>query len=296
MLSQAGSGNYVAGGRADEAEQRKARLLLVAGLLGTVPAAVTAVEAATVGRPEVAAVAAVFAALSFLGAWFSRTLRLRAAAAVTTLVVVAGSLGVVLLEGPTSVRLGMLLPGIIFMGFALRAWLAFAYAAFLVMVVALAARFGGMVPWFPLLPAQRPVWLDVCLQILVSTGLVVAFTRGFRDLLAHRSERARALELVQRDLSAAQKRLEQLVAVRSGELSRAADDLETFVAVIAHDLKAPLRHLLGFIAWCLDGDGVPPRTRALLGEAQQAALVMAERVEHIVERERQRALKRPRAD
>jgi signal transduction histidine kinase len=284
-------------GPADEEGLRRARVMVVAGLACGMFCAVVTTEAVLARNWWMLGFASVVGLLALAGAVVARKGRVRAAAALGGAVVVLGSVAVVLLEGTQAVRLGILLPGVIFVGFALRPWLALVHAGFLVVLVTAASytqRAGlGLLP---LAPSQRPLWLDVGLQIVVSTSLVVAFTRGFRRLLARRSERARGLEAVLRELSDVQKRLEHLVEVRSAELARAADDLETFVAVIAHDLKAPLRHLQGFIEWCMDNTGLPARTRALLCEAQQAAVVMTERVERIVDRERQRAQHQGRAD
>jgi signal transduction histidine kinase len=282
-------------GLTDEDELRRARLMVVAGLACGLFCSIVTVEALLARNGLMIIFAAVNGLVSLLVALCARNGRLPTASALAAAVVLLGSVAVLLLEGAHPVRLGILLPGIIFVGFALRPWLALVHAGLLVILVTLTAYEQQVAGWSPLAPSQRPVWVDVSLQIVVTTSVVVAFTRGFRRLLQQRSERARALERVLRELGEVQKRLEHLVEVRSSELARAADDLETFVAVIAHDLKAPLRHLLGFIEWCMEGEDLPARTRVLLGEAQVAAVNMALRVEAIVDRERQRASRQPLA-
>ncbi|HEX4119368.1 MAG TPA: chemotaxis protein CheB [Verrucomicrobiae bacterium] len=72
-----------------------------------------------------------------------------------------------------------------------------------------------------------------------------------RDI-TRRREADTALREAQRRLANQAAELEQLVAERTGELTEANTQLETFVYTIAHDLRAPLRAMEGFVAMLVE--------------------------------------------
>ena len=124
--------------------------------------------------------------------------QLRLASWLSGVLALVGSVLLMLLEGPSSVRLGVLLSVVVFFGFSMRAWVAPVAA----LVLAAMVNGAGLATWaglpLPLGPSGRPPWLDVVYQILIITTLSVSFTRGFGVLLARRSQRSEELEQVRR--------------------------------------------------------------------------------------------------
>jgi signal transduction histidine kinase len=153
----------------------------------------------------------------------------------------------VAIHGPVTVRLGIVLVGIIFLGLAVETRLALALTGFATLLVLTAALVPGARALTGLSPSTRPVWFVVERQIFLVTGLLLVFTRGFRRLLATLSRHTAELEAAHAVQLAAHDRLERLVAERSKELERANADLTAFASAASHDLRAPLRHVCGFL-------------------------------------------------
>ncbi|MCS6765262.1 MAG: ATP-binding protein [Candidatus Protistobacter heckmanni] len=78
--------------------------------------------------------------------------------------------------------------------------------------------------------------------------------------------------------------LEMRVAQRTQALQRANEDLETFVYTLAHDLRAPTRHVAGFSAQLVKmlDDEVEPRARRWLQLIQDSAERQARLVEELL--------------
>jgi signal transduction histidine kinase len=270
-------------GRLDQ--RRRARYLWTGGLIFFGITASNVVEAALAGNRPAVALGLVLVAVAALAAAAARAGWLRAASGMCTAFVVAASLMVVASGATGSTQLGILLAGVIFVGLTTRPLAAplLALALALLVVAAVAAQAAGWQP--PLTPIPRPLWFTVFRQVAVTLLMVVAFRAGFARLLALRAQQARVLLQAEQELDEAHARLEREVAARSQQIASATRDLEVFVASVSHDLKAPLRHIEGFVELFLEAGPMDPADEARLREVSQAASALAGKVEAIVERE-----------
>ena len=97
-----------------------------------------------------------------------------------------------------------------------------------------------------------------------------------------RTEQAiRASELKYRTLNA---ELEQHVAQRTAQLQEANTDLESFSNSVSHDLRAPLRHVSGFVEILKNEAGslLPERNRRHLTQISQAVQQMKNLIEDLL--------------
>lgn len=86
---------------------------------------------------------------------------------------------------------------------------------------------------------EKGRWFDTCLYPVISDGEVTGFVSYGRDI----TERKR----VEMALQASHNELERRVIERTAKLEEANKDLEAFAYSVSHDLRAPLRHIAGFI-------------------------------------------------
>ncbi len=80
---------------------------------------------------------------------------------------------------------------------------------------------------------------------------IVGRVWSFRDVTARRRAE-KALVRAKEQLETHALRLEERVALRTGELQKSLSDMETFLYAIAHDLRAPLRAMSGFVGLLAD--------------------------------------------
>jgi signal transduction histidine kinase len=179
--------------------------------------------------------------------WLSRQGRLRAAETMIFALMLAGTLALLAVHGPVPVRLGIVLVGLSFLGLAVRPWRALTLGGFAVAAVLGSVYVPALHALSGLSPDRQPSWLSVERQILFTTALILVFTHGFRRLLSALSRHSAELEAAHAVQLAARDRLERLVAERSKELERANADLAAFASAASHDLRAPLRHVSGFL-------------------------------------------------
>jgi signal transduction histidine kinase len=207
---------------------------------------------------------AVLAALTHA---LARTGRLPAMELATAALAAYGALALLALQGQHSARLGALHIVVAFLGLAARPWMAGAQVVLQIAVLALATAAGLAIP---LSPPTTPIWVDVVLQLLAITVLMMIFTHGYQRLLAALTRSTSRLEASHAELVAASARLERLVSARAIELERAGRDLEAFATTISHDLQAPLRHVRQYLALFLDD-------AAALGDDRLAPILAAQR-------------------
>ncbi len=74
-------------------------------------------------------------------------------------------------------------------------------------------------------------------------------------------------------------------AMLATELTRANAELEAFSYTVSHDLRAPMRHIAGFIDLVLDAEGAAlgPRTRHYLAQAKEASAYAGQLVDALLD-------------
>ena len=264
----------------DPDQARRARLIATA-------TAVTALYMAGVaglymlgGHRTAMLIALSVAVLAALTCALARTDRLPATELATAALAGYGALALIALQGQHSARLGALHIVVVFLGLAARPWTAAAQVVFQIAILAIAGA-GGLA--IPLSPPTTPVWIDVVLQLLLITVLMMIFTQGYQRLLAALIQRTAKLEVAHAELVAASAQLERLVSARAIELERASRDLEAFATTISHDLQAPLRHVRQYLALFVDDAAALGEDRlAPIIAAQHSAVALTAKIEAIL--------------
>jgi light-regulated signal transduction histidine kinase (bacteriophytochrome) len=120
-----------------------------------------------------------------------------------------------------------------------------------------------------------------------------------RSLPWHAAERAAALELRQSLIAIVLRRAEELADL-AGELGRANKELEAFSYTVSHDLRAPMRHISGYVDLVLDLDAavLSDRARRYLTHVKDASAYSGQLVDGLLDFSRmgRAAIKRGRVD
>ena len=114
------------------------------------------------------------------------------------------------------------------------------------------------------------------------------------------SEVSAALELRQALIGIVLRRAEEMAEFAT-ELGRVNKELEAFSYTVSHDLRAPMRHIAGFVDLVLDGDdgaGLGERSRRYLSHVKEAATYAGKLVDALLDFSRmgRAALKRSEID
>jgi len=250
----------------DPDQARRAKLIATATAVTAVyMIGVTALYAVG-GHHTATLIALSVAVVATLSCALARTGRLPATELATAALAAYGALALIALQGQHSARLGALHIVVVFLGLAVRPWMAAAQVVFQIAILAIVSAAGLAIP---LSPPTTPVWADVVLQLVLTTVLMMIFTHGYQRLLATLIQRTAKLEAAHAELVAASAELERLVGERAIELERASRDLEAFATTISHDLQAPLRHVRQYLALFLED-------AAALGEERLAPVIAAQ--------------------
>jgi signal transduction histidine kinase len=264
----------------DPDQARRAQLIATATAVTALYLVGVTLLYAVGGQRTAMLIALSVAVLAALTHALARTGRLPAMELATAALAAYGALALLALQGQHSARLGALHIVVAFLGLAARPWMAGAQVVFQIAVLALATAAGLAIP---LSPPTTPVWVDVVLQLVSITVLMMIFTHGYQRLLAALTRSTARLEASHAELVAARARLERLVSERTIELERASRDLEAFATTISHDLQAPLRHVRQYLALFLDDAAALGDDRlAPILAAQQSAVELTAKIEAIL--------------
>lgn len=110
-----------------------------------------------------------------------------------------------------------------------------------------------------------------------TAGEVGALIRSFNEMLAEIQNRDAALQ-------ASQEQLESRVEQRTAELDATNKELEAFTYSVAHDLRAPLRHIQGFSKLLMDslGPQLEPDSKKYLNHICDGTLQMGRLIDDLL--------------
>jgi signal transduction histidine kinase len=265
---------------ADPDQAQRARLIAIASAATALYLGGVAVLYMMGGHRTAMLIALSVAALAALTHAIARTGRTPATELATAGLAAYGALALILLQGSHSGRLGALHMVVVFLGLATRRWMVASQVALQIAILAILGVAGVAVP---LTPPTTPVWIEVVLQLLLTTVLMTIFTHGYQRQLAALLQRTGRLEVAHREIVTASTRLERLVSERAVELERATRDLEAFATTISHDLQAPLRHVRQYLALFLEDAATLGAERlAPVLAAQHSAVELTAEIEAIL--------------
>jgi signal transduction histidine kinase len=271
---------FTVGGTTDEDDIRRARLIMIAGAAMAAYLLAVAMGSVLTGNRWLAVVAFGLAVPAAAAYMLGHSGRLTAAEWTTAGLGACSAVALVLMQGPSAARLGVLHIAVVFLGLVVRPWMAIVQAALGMGLVRGAVLLHLPIP---MLPSTTPAWIGSAEQIVFSTALMMTFTRGYRRLHATLVLRTGKLEAAHAELLAARARLEHLVGERTAELERATVELEAFASTVAHDLRAPLRHVRSFLdVFAEDAAALGEARLAPITAVQQSAAKLVTTVETIL--------------
>jgi signal transduction histidine kinase len=113
---------------------------------------------------------------------------------------------------------------------------------------------------------------SLLLTLAVAAGIFLALFRGISREMAARAEAEQVLRERNREILA----LNSELAQRAGEVEAVNRELEAFSYSVSHDLRAPLRHIDGYLEMLIDQEGA-----ALSDDAKRHLDVIADSSRHM---------------
>jgi signal transduction histidine kinase len=265
--------------RITDDDARRIRMIELANAAAALYLLAASCASAIAGDRGWAAGALGFAALAAAGRALARRGRGAAAEWTTAGLIASGSVVLFVMHGPASSRRSELQLGIVFLGLAGRRWMASAQAALVIacLFVALAAGLP-----IPMAPSTTPTWFRAVRDIALCTTLMMLFTHGYHAVRAKLVRRTAELDAAHAELVAARDRLERVVVERTEALERATADFETFTSTVAHDLRAPLRHVRSFLSLFAEDSQLGEARLAPIAAAQAATTELLDDLEAVL--------------